>query len=110
MKDAAYKTLVCTFSQYGSCVWDPQGVALQKETEKVQNRAARFVTSNYCFETGSMTGILQKLRQGSLKKRRDILLYKGLKDVASIQTDELISPVRCCRNHYSLTFQTHCQN
>ena len=30
---------------------------LQEELEKVQNRAARFVTGNYVFETGSMTGI-----------------------------------------------------
>ena len=42
--------------EHGSCVWDPQGMVLQQEIEKVQNRAARFVTSNYCFEIGSMTG------------------------------------------------------
>ena len=36
-----------------------QGVVLQQEIKKVQNRAARFVTSNYCFETGSMTEALQ---------------------------------------------------
>ena len=57
-------------------------MVLQTEIEKVQNRAARFVTSNYCFESGSMTGILGKLKSESLKKmRRDgrlILLYKGL--------------------------------
>ena len=33
-----------------------------KKSKKVQNRAARVVTSNYCFETGSMTGILEKLK------------------------------------------------
>ena len=37
----------------------PQGVVLQDEIDKVQNRAARFVTISYCFETGSMTGILK---------------------------------------------------
>ena len=26
-------------------------MVLQQEIKKVQNRAARFVTSNYCFET-----------------------------------------------------------
>ena len=35
-------------------------MVLQQEFEKVQNRAARFVTSNYCFETGNMTGISWK--------------------------------------------------
>ena len=63
-------------------VWDPSDVGLQNELEKVQNQAARFVTGNYNFETGSMTGILEHLKWESLKKwRRDsrlILLYKGL--------------------------------
>ena len=34
----------------------------QEELEKVQNRAARFLTGNYVFETGSMTGILGQLK------------------------------------------------
>ena len=34
------------------------GKAGQKKLKKF--RAARFVTSNYCFETGRMTGILKK--------------------------------------------------
>ena len=62
VKETAYKGLVRPVLEYGSCVWDPQGRTLQKEIEKVQNTAASFVTSNYCFETGSMTGILDKLR------------------------------------------------
>ena len=33
--------------------------------------AARFVTGNYVFETGSMTGILSQLKWESLKKRRE---------------------------------------
>ena len=48
--------------EYGSCVWDPQGVVLQQEIEKNPNRAARFVTNNYCFETGGMAGILKNLK------------------------------------------------
>ena len=43
---------------YGSSVWDPQGVVLQEELESEQKRAATFVTGNYIYETGSMTGIL----------------------------------------------------
>ena len=34
---------------------------------KVQNLAARFVTGNYNFETGSMTGIFEHLKWESLK-------------------------------------------
>ena len=85
-------------------------MVLQQEIKKVQNRAARFITSNYCFESGSMTGILEKLKWESLKKRRRdsrlILSYKGLKGAASIPTDDLIPPIGCSRNHHSMTFQT----
>ena len=52
---------------------------------------------------------LEKLRWESLKKRRTYsrinLMYKGLKGVASIPTDVLL-PIRCSRNHHTLTFQT----
>ena len=41
--------------------WNTKG--LQEELEKVQNRAARFVTKNYTFEEGSMTGILEQPKE-----------------------------------------------
>ena len=54
-----------------------------------------FVTGNYNYETGCMTGILGQLKWESLKKRRKdnrlILLYKGLKGKASVPTDKLLS-------------------
>ena len=53
--------------EYSGSAWDPSGVGLQNELEKVQNRAARFVTGNYNFETGSMTGTLEHLKWESLK-------------------------------------------
>ena len=79
---------------YGSSVWVPTGAVLQEELESVQNRAARFVTGNDNYETGSMTGILGQLKWESFKKKRKnnrlILLYKGLKGKASVPTDDLI--------------------
>ena len=50
----------------GSSAWDPYTDKLQEEFEKIQNRAARFVTRNYVYETGSMTGILGQLKLESL--------------------------------------------
>ena len=65
----------------------PKAWFLNKKSKKFKIGLARFVTSNYCFETGGMTGILEKLKWESLKKRRRdsrlILLYKGQKDAAS---------------------------
>ena len=57
--------------EYDSCILEPQGMVLHEKIEKLQNRTARFVTGNCCFdESGSMTGILEKVRWESLKKRR----------------------------------------
>ena len=90
VKEEACKGLVRPVLEYSRSVWDPSGAGLQNELEKVQNRAARFATGYYNFETGSMTGILEHLKWESLKKRRRdsrlILLYEGLKGEASIPT------------------------
>ena len=95
--------------EYGSSVWDPHTDKIQEELEKVQYRAASFLTRNYVYETGSMTGILVQLKWESLKKRRKdnrlIVLYKGLKGKARIPTDDLIPKTRRGRNQHSLAFQ-----
>ena len=70
VKQAAYKELVRPVLEYSGSVWDPSGVVLPNELEKVQNRAPSFVTGNYNIKTGSMTGILEHLKWESLKKRR----------------------------------------
>ena len=72
VKEAAYKGLVRPVLDYGSSVWDPPGVVLQEELESVQKRSAKFVTGNYNYETGSMTGILGQLKWVSLKKRKQV--------------------------------------
>ena len=76
----------------------------------LQKRAARFVTGNYNYETGSMTGILGQLKWEFIKKRmkvnRVILLCKGLNGKASIPTDDLIPKTRRGRNQQPMAFQT----
>ena len=112
MKEAAYKQMVHPILEYRSSVWDPYTDNLQEELGKVQNRAARFVTRNYVYESESITGILGQLKWESLKhvkkRRKDnrlILLYKGLKGKARIPTDDLIPKTRRGRNQHSLAFQ-----
>ena len=101
---------MCPVLDYGNSVWDPRGVVLQEELESVQKRAARFVTGNYSYGTGSMTGILGQLKWESFKNRRKDsrlkLLYKGLKNKANIPTDDLIPKTRRGRNQHSMAFQT----
>ena len=80
----------------------------------MQKRAARFVTGNYKYETGGMTGILVQLKWESFKKKRKdnrlILLYKGLKGKASIPTEDLIPKTRRGRNQHSKVFHTSIVN
>ena len=87
----------------------PSGIVAQEKLEKVQNRASRFVTGNYNFETGSMTSILEQLGWESLHKRRKgsklILLFKGLKGRASIPCDDLQPPNGRSRNQHPMALQ-----
>ena len=59
VKESAYKGLVRPILEHDSSVWDPQSILLQDELGQFQKRTARFVTGNYVYETGSMTGILK---------------------------------------------------
>ena len=63
-----------------------------------------FVYTNYNFETGSMTNILEQLKWEKRKGSRLIFFYKGLKDQAS-QWMILKNPFRHTRNHHSKPFQ-----
>ena len=46
VNESAYKGVVRPLLEYGSSVWNPSGILLQEELEKVQKMAARFVTGN----------------------------------------------------------------
>ena len=67
---AAYKGLVRPVLEYSCRIWDTPGVVLREESESVQKRAARFVTGNYNYETGSMTGILGQLQWEEKEERQ----------------------------------------
>ena len=80
MKGAAYKTLVRPILEYGSTVWDPHCNGLNGELENVRKRAARFVTRNYSYKTGSMTGILEAVPSFTKKTRNTGKTTKYRKD------------------------------
>ena len=68
--------------------------------ENVKKRAARFVTRNYIFETGNMTGFLEELKWETLQKRR-----KDSRLILRIPTDDLIPKNRRFRNQHLMVFQ-----
>ena len=88
--EAAYKGLVRPVLDYGSLVWDLPGVVLQEELERVQKCAARFVSGNYNYETGSMTGILGQLRKGG--KTIDLYCYIKVLEVKPVYQQMTLSP------------------
>ena len=74
VREAAYKCLVRHILEYGCSVWDPRYEGLIDDLEKVQKRAARFVTRNYTYEKCSMTDILKKLKWESMSKEGRIII------------------------------------
>ena len=89
--------------EYGSSVCDRHTKGIQGELEKVQNRAARFIATNYAFEEGSMIGVFDQLKWEFLKKKKKKKKKQedGCYTKCIISTDDLIRKIRLCGNNHS---------
>ena len=101
IKSGCYTALVRPRAEYASAVWDPHHQVDIQNIEKIQKRAARFVTGNYKLETGNTEFNLNELNWPSLEERRlqtklGIFQKARLKQI-DIPTDHLIFKSRPTR-------------
>ena len=111
VKEAVSFGLVRPLLEYASQAWDLYTDNLSNEVEKIQRRAARFVTSDYQnYEFGSVTKLLEDLCWKSLKNRRKVdrlcLLKKGLEKNAELSLNELSKPARRTRHIHNRYYTT----
>ena len=94
LKEIAYFSLVRSFVDYASTVWDPHQKFNQEKLEMVQRRAARFVKSKY-RRTDSVTAMLDELGWPILSKRRKdarlILFYKIINNLAQVPHEHILT-------------------
>ena len=91
-KKLAFLALVRSGLEYASIIWDPY---LQKDydsIERVQRKAARWVTSSYDRHT-SVTKLLKDLQWDSLQERRRqqhlVFMYKILNDQVAVPANSI---------------------
>ena len=112
-KRTAYIALVRSILEYGAIVWDP---FLRKNIEcleKTQNRAVRFICSDYTSrEQGSITRMREKLNLPTLASRRQVLkltsffkVVEGL--VPALPIENFLTKTRPKRNIKAKKFENY---
>ena len=74
-KETAYKAFVRPILEYSATVWDPHSANNIKTIEKVQRRAARWVTNRH-HQTSCVNSIIDSLAWPTLQQRRKKLDLK----------------------------------
>ena len=93
-KANAYFALVRPHLEYCNSVWSPHTKDLKNLLEQVQRRSARYVCSDYSYES-SVTAMLQLLQWDTLESRRTkaqlTMLFKILNSMVDIDPTHFVS-------------------
>ena len=93
IKIKCFQTLIRPTLEYASPVWDPHHQVDINAIEKVQKRAARFVTGNYKFESGNSEKNRKDLGWDSLEERRQQIklttFHRSRLKLLDVPTDHL---------------------
>ena len=109
VKEKLYMTLVRPHLEYASASWDPYTKKNIHAIERVQNRAARFVSNTY-GENTSITAILKELKWTALEDRRKChrltCFLKMLNGNLDIKHEDFIQPkIDRNRRGHSIQYQ-----
>ena len=93
LRDTAYISLIRPALEYSCSVWHPHKNSNKDKIEKVQRRAARFVSNNF-MRKARVSEMLHNLDWQSLDGRRQdqrlVLFYKIINGLASVETEVLV--------------------
>ena len=115
LRDTAYISLIRPALEYSCSVWHPHKKSNKDKIEKVQRRAARFVSNNF-RRKASVSEMLHDLGWQSLDGRRQdqrlVLFYKIINGLASVETEDILTPAdsRTRKNHSFKHLQANCDS
>ena len=108
IKNHCFKALVRPTLEYGSVIWDPYYMQEKDRLEKINKRAARFVTGNYVLQSGNNKENMQNLGWEPLEERRARIkvqtIFKARQNLIDIPMDHLTINTRKKRNFNGLTY------
>ena len=109
VREMTYSTLVRPQLEYAAAVWDPHTKGKTQQVEKVQRRAARWVSGNY-ERLASVSDMIATLGWRSLEQRwADAGLcpfYKIIHGLVAVTLPDYIEPnTRISRYCHSMTFR-----
>ena len=107
LRYTAYISLIRPALEYSCSVWHPHKNSNKDKIEKIQRRAARFVSHNF-RRKASVSEMIHDLGWQSLDGRRQdqrlILSYKIINGLASVETEDILTPADC-RTRKNLIFK-----